>query len=85
MARRWALPVCPLAGGQARASASMLERRREVEMTDHSADAAAITAVLHANRIAALTKDFEAYENCVVHTPYPQRWHGLRFSGVFVR
>lgn len=54
-------------------------------MTDLLADKAAITQLLHANRIAMWTRDFEAWSNCFVHAPYTSRWGWWPAGGVFIR
>lgn len=54
-------------------------------MSDLSADKAAIIQLLHANRIAMWTRDFEAWSNCFVHAPYTCRWGWWPTGGVFVR
>lgn len=54
-------------------------------MPDLSTDEAAILAVIHANRIAVWTQDFDAYEKCFVHAPYTARWNASSVSGILVR
>jgi DNA-binding CsgD family transcriptional regulator len=54
-------------------------------MTTPSDDEAEILALIHANRIAAWTNDFDAYEKCFVHAPYTTRWNASRVGGIFVR
>lgn len=54
--------------------------------TDRDAeDRAAIVEVLHRNRIALWTHDFEAYASCFVHADYLTRWHASRHMGIFRR
>lgn len=48
-------------------------------------DEAAILALMHANRIAMWTADFDAWRECFVHAEYTTRMGWLRFSGIFVR
>lgn len=54
-------------------------------MADLSADETAIVALIHANRIAIWTRDFEAWSNCFVHAPYTSRWGWWPLGGVFAR
>jgi DNA-binding CsgD family transcriptional regulator len=53
-------------------------------MTTQS-DEAQILALIHANRIAMWTNNFDAYEKCFVHAPYTTRWNASRVGGIFVR
>lgn len=53
-------------------------------MSDHD-DREAIIALIHRNRIAIWTHDFEMWEACFVHAPYTMRWGWWRQGGVFVR
>lgn len=53
-------------------------------MTENADDAAEILALIHANRIAIWTGDFEAWEKCFVHAPYTTRWGWWRSGGIFV-
>lgn len=50
-----------------------------------SDDEAAITQLIHANRIAIWTRDFAAWSNCFVHAPYTSRWGWWSLGGVFTR
>ena len=54
-------------------------------MATQADDEAEILAVIHANRIAAWTNDFDAYEKCFVHAPYTTRWNASRVGGLFIR
>lgn len=54
-------------------------------MAMRSDDEAQILALIHANRVALWTHDFEAYEKCFVHAPYTTRWNATRVGGLFVR
>ena len=54
-------------------------------MLDLSDDEAAILALIHANRIAVWTQNFEAYQKCFVHAPYTSRWNASPVSGIHVR
>lgn len=54
-------------------------------MRDLSEDEAEILAVIHANRIAVWTHNFEAYQECFVHAPYTARWNASPISGIHVR
>jgi DNA-binding CsgD family transcriptional regulator len=48
-------------------------------------DRIAIIDLIHRNRIALWTQDFEAYSSCFVHADYVTRWHASRDAGVFRR
>ena len=52
-------------------------------MTEQS-DELEILALIHANRIAFWTHDFEAYEKCFVHARHTTRWSSSRAGGIFV-
>jgi DNA-binding CsgD family transcriptional regulator len=54
-------------------------------MATRSDDEAEILALIHANRIAIWTNDFDAYEKCFVHAPYTTRFNASRVGGIFVR
>ncbi len=58
-------------------------------MTDkpdaQAADREAILDLIHRNRIAVWTHDFEAYEKCFVHMPELTRWNASYTDGIFVR
>ena len=54
-------------------------------MVSQSNDEAEILALIHANRIAFWTRDFEAYEKCFVHAGHTTRWHASPIDGIFVR
>lgn len=54
-------------------------------MASDPEDEAAIVALLHANRIAMWTADFDAWRECFVHADYTTRWGWWRAGGVFVR
>jgi hypothetical protein len=54
-------------------------------MVSQSKDEAEILALIHANRIAFWTLDFEAYEKCFVHAAHTTRWHASPLDGIFVR
>jgi DNA-binding CsgD family transcriptional regulator len=54
-------------------------------MTDQSADEAEILALIHRNRIAVWTHDFEAYQTCFAHEKYITRWNASRSGGIFRR
>lgn len=54
-------------------------------MAEQKDDEAEILALMHANRIAMWTADFDAWRNCFVHTDYTTRWGWWRAGGVFVR
>jgi DNA-binding CsgD family transcriptional regulator len=54
-------------------------------MTDDRADESAILEILHAQRIAFWTKDFEGYQRCFAHEPYLTRWGWWRRGGIFIR
>lgn len=54
-------------------------------MDEQSDDHAEILALIHANRIAMWTQDFEAYQNCFVHAPHTTRWGWWKPGGTFVR
>ena len=52
---------------------------------EHDDDVAAITALIHRNRIAIWMRDFEAWSSCFVHAPYTSRWGWWGRGGVFAR
>jgi DNA-binding CsgD family transcriptional regulator len=54
-------------------------------MPDLSADEAAIIELIHRNRIAIWTNDFELWETCFVHAPYTTRCGWWRPGGIFLR
>ncbi|GLQ57209.1 helix-turn-helix domain-containing protein [Devosia nitrariae] len=54
-------------------------------MANDQEDEAAIVELLHANRIAMWTADFDAWRECFVHADYTTRWGWWRAGGVFVR
>ncbi|MEO7221085.1 MAG: helix-turn-helix transcriptional regulator [Devosia sp.] len=54
-------------------------------MPDHDADREAIIALIHRNRIAIWTSDFDLWDTCFVHAPYTARWGWWRAGGIFVR
>ena len=54
-------------------------------MSDTDADRDAIIALIHRNRIAIWTSDWEVWESCFVHSSYSTRWGWWRSGGVFVR
>jgi DNA-binding CsgD family transcriptional regulator len=49
------------------------------------ADREAIIALIHRNRIAIWTQDYELWDSCFVHEPYTARWGWWRAGGIFVR
>jgi CDP-glycerol glycerophosphotransferase len=53
-------------------------------MSDKS-DREELIALIHRNRIAVWTRDFEAYQACFVHAPYTARWNASPLAGIFVR
>ncbi|MFP9136026.1 LuxR C-terminal-related transcriptional regulator [Devosia sp. XGJD_8] len=54
-------------------------------MANDPNDEAAILALMHANRIAMWTADFDAWRECFVHADYTTRMGWWRLGGVFVR
>lgn len=54
-------------------------------MTDQSADEAEILELIHRNRIAIWTQNYELYESCFVHAPYMTRWGWWKPGGTFIR
>lgn len=54
-------------------------------MADQSADEAEILALIHRNRIAVWTHDFETYQTCFAHADYITRWNASRSGGIFRR
>lgn len=54
-------------------------------MAETSADEAAILEVIHRNRIALWTQDFELYRTCFVEAPHLTRWGWWKPGGTFVR
>lgn len=54
-------------------------------MSQADADREAIIALIHRNRIAIWTADYELWDTCFVHAPYTTRWGWWRAGGIFVR
>jgi DNA-binding CsgD family transcriptional regulator len=54
-------------------------------MPDHDSDRAAIVELIHRNRIAIWTNDFDLWDDCVVHEPYLTRWGWWRSGGIVAR
>ncbi|MGB3338779.1 MAG: helix-turn-helix transcriptional regulator [Devosia sp.] len=54
-------------------------------MAENEEDRAAIIALIHANRIAMWTQDYEAYQACFVQAGYTTRWGWWRPGGPFFR
>jgi DNA-binding CsgD family transcriptional regulator len=54
-------------------------------MADQSQDEAEIVELIHRNRIAIWTGDFDTWETCFVHAPYTTRWGWWPSGGIFVR
>lgn len=54
-------------------------------MAESDADRAAIIALIHRNRIAIWTGDYDAWEQCFVHADYTTRWGWWQSGGIFVR
>ena len=50
-----------------------------------STDEAELLELIHRNRIAAWTQDYDLYQSCFVHAPYATRWNASRRTGIFVR
>ena len=50
-------------------------------MSDQDADRDAIIALIHRNRIAVWTNDFDLWDSCFVHTDYMTRWGWWRGGG----
>jgi DNA-binding CsgD family transcriptional regulator len=54
-------------------------------MSDHDSDRDAIIALIHRNRIAIWTHDFDLWEACFVHADYTARWGWWQAGGMFAR
>jgi len=54
-------------------------------MSDHDSDRAAIIDLIHRNRIAVWTADYEAYASCFVPAPYTTRWNASHVNGIHIR
>jgi DNA-binding CsgD family transcriptional regulator len=54
-------------------------------MVATSDDETALLDLIHANRIAVWTQDFEAYQKCFVHASYTARWNASPVTGILVR
>lgn len=54
-------------------------------MSENGADREAIIDLIHRNRVAIWTGDYDAWEDCFVHAPYTTRWGWWQSGGVFVR
>lgn len=54
-------------------------------MSDLEADREAIIALIHRNRIAIWTNDFELWDSCFVHAPYMTRWGWWQGGGPYIR
>lgn len=52
---------------------------------DLTGDEAEIVALIHRNRIAVWTNDFDTWDTCFVHAPYTTRWGWWRSGGIFIR
>ena len=52
-------------------------------MEGRTDDEGEMLALIHANRIAFWTNDFDAYEKCFVHAPHTTRWSCSRLGGIF--
>jgi DNA-binding CsgD family transcriptional regulator len=64
------------------ASASSSERGF---VADRSKDETDILELIHRNRIAVWTHDFETYQTCFAHADYIARWNASRSGGIFRR
>lgn len=53
--------------------------------TDTDADRQAIIELIHRNRIALWTNDYELYASCFVHEEYISRWQATHIFGIHVR
>jgi DNA-binding CsgD family transcriptional regulator len=54
-------------------------------MSEQEADHAAIVELIHRNRIALWTADYELYASCFVHSPDTARWNASPILGIHVR
>lgn len=54
-------------------------------MSDHEADRKAIIELIHRNRIAVWTNDFDLWESCFVHADYTSRWGWWQAGGMYQR
>lgn len=54
-------------------------------MGKKQSDEEQIVELIHRNRIAMWTNDFDLWETCFVHEPYLVRWGWWRVGGIFVR
>lgn len=54
-------------------------------MSEHESDRDAIVALIHRNRIAMWTADYETYVTCFVHADYTTRWNASHVNGIFIR
>jgi hypothetical protein len=54
-------------------------------MFDQNADREAIIELIHRNRIAFWTRDFELWDSCAVRAPYMTRWGWWRGGGPYLR
>jgi DNA-binding CsgD family transcriptional regulator len=54
-------------------------------MMQHEDDVAAITALIHRNRIAMWMRDYEVWASCFIHEPYLTRWGWWPRGGVFAQ
>lgn len=52
---------------------------------DHEDDVAAITALIHRNRVAVWMRDFAGWADCFVQEPYLARWGWWPRGGAFAR
>lgn len=53
-------------------------------MSDDDADRQAIIDLIHRNRIAVWTSDFDLWDSCFVHTDYMTRWGWWRGGGPYM-
>jgi DNA-binding CsgD family transcriptional regulator len=54
-------------------------------MTDQSADEAEILELIHRNRIAIWTGDYDLWGTCFVQSDYLTRWGWWKVGGIFIR
>lgn len=54
-------------------------------MSDDDADRAAIIELIHRQRIALWTNDFELWDSCLVHAPYTTKWGWWQGGGMYAR
>src|SRR5690348_8208326 len=75
----------PPEGQTRRAAGAKLVVGGITPMAEENADRDAIIELIHRNRIAIWTNDFDLWNSCFVHEPYLVRWGWWSGGGAFMR